>query len=133
MRRTIALYAALLIAACTVPAENAVPETAEQASPMEGTFEYVDPLRGQSIMRDGRWVFLYGPADGGAPMTGEAGTYEIVRDTAIHTVAYSTDPDRVGTVFRWTLGPVSGDTAGYVVMDETGQVTGRGRSVRRGR
>lgn len=131
MRRTMVLAGALMITACTAPAEDAEPGAAAQASLMEGTFEYVDALRGQSIMRDGRWVFLYGPADGTAPMTGEAGTYEIVRDTAIHSVAYSTDPDRVGTVFRWTLGPVSGDTLGYVVMDETGRVTGRGRGVRR--
>jgi hypothetical protein len=41
---------------------------------MEGPFEYVGTLKGQSIMAGGRFVFLYGPSDGSASMTGVAGT-----------------------------------------------------------
>jgi len=97
---------------------------------MEGTFEYVDNLEGQSILTDGHFVFLHGPADGSAPMTGEAGTYEIAHDTATHRIAYSTDSSRVGLVFKWTPESWSGDTIAYVVMNDAGEATGRGRSVR---
>jgi hypothetical protein len=97
---------------------------------MEGTFEYVGSLEGQSILTDGRFVFLYGPADGSAPMTGEAGTYEITNDTATHRIVYATDSSRIGLVFKWTPDSWSGDTIAYVVMDDAGEVTGRGRSIR---
>jgi hypothetical protein len=98
---------------------------------MEGAFEYFGTLKGQSIMTDGRFVFLYGPSDGSAPLTAEAGIYRISRDTATHTITYATNPSRIGTVFKWTPVSWSGDTVEYVVMDDRRQPTGRGRSVRR--
>lgn len=98
---------------------------------MEGIFEYVGTLRGQGILSGGSYMFLYGPADESAPMTSEAGVYQISDDTAKHTVTYSTDPEQVGLVFMWTIESTSGDTISYVVMDEVGEVTGRGRAVKR--
>ena len=82
-------------------------------------------------MTGGRYVFLYGSADESAPLTGEAGVYQISGDTAKHTITYSTNPERVGLVFMWTPESISGDTLAYVVMDEAGEVTDRGRSVKR--
>jgi hypothetical protein len=98
---------------------------------MEGAFEYVGTLKGQAILAGGRFVFLYGPADGSGSMSGEAGTYRISRDTAVHTVTYSTSPERVGTTFMWTAESWTGDTLSFVVMNAERQITGRGRSVRR--
>lgn len=123
-------------AAFQQPSKPSQPSTQKSAaavatSPMEGTVEYVGTLRGQSIMTGGRYVFLYGPADESAPMTGEAGVYQISDDTAKHTVTYCTDPERVGLVFMWTTESISGDTIAYVAMDEAGEVTDRGRSVKR--
>jgi len=64
-------------------------------------------------------------------MTGEGGTHRISRDTAVHTVTYSTSAERVGTTFMWTPESWKADTVSYVVMDAQRGVTGRGRSVRR--
>lgn len=96
----------------------------------EGTWVYTGDLRGQSINAGGRWVYFYGPADGGGPMTAEAGTYVVAGDTATNTVAFSTDAGRVGQIFRYTATALAGDTMSYTVMDADGRVTGQGRAVR---
>lgn len=100
-------------------------------SRLEGTFEYLAPLKGQAILANGRYVFLYGPADESAPMTGHAGSYQIARDTGSATISYATDPQMVGATFRWTAVAWSGDTVTYAVLDEAGQITDRGRAVKR--
>jgi len=126
------LIAALLVTAASISlpsARNGRQRT--QAPSMEGAFEYVGALKGQSTMVGGRFVFLFGPSDGSAPMTGDAGTYRISHDTATHTITYSTSHERVGTVFLWTPESWAGDTVTYVVMNAQRQMTGRGRSVRR--
>jgi hypothetical protein len=97
---------------------------------LEGVFEYTGTLQGQSILTGGRYVFLYGPADGSGPMTSHAGTYEISDGVVTHTILYHTDPGQVGGGFSWRLESMSGDTATYVTMDEAGEINGRGRSVR---
>ena len=121
----------LFAAACATSSPNAGLQLARPISPMEGTFEYVGTLKGQAILSNGRYAFLSGPVDGSAPMTGDAGTYSIVRDTATHRITYATSPQRVGTTYRWTAESWSADTLAYVVMNDAGQVTGRGRAVRR--
>jgi hypothetical protein len=95
---------------CTAPPSDQNQKSTASATPMEGSFEYVGALKGQSILTGGRFVFLFGPADGSAPMIAEAGRYHIARDTATHTILYSTDSARVGLVFRWTPTSWSGDT-----------------------
>ena len=130
MKRIVLLALAVVASACTAPSRD-VTQKAAGTSPLEGTFEYVGTLKGQSVLIAGRFVFLYGLADGSAPMTGEAGTYQIARDTATHTITYSTDSSRIGLVFKWTPESTSGDTMSYVVMSAGGEVTARGRSVRR--
>jgi hypothetical protein len=129
MMRRLALVAGVVVAAVAGRQPTRAPAAAPPS--MEGAFEYVGTLKGQSSLAGGRFVFLYGPADGSAPMTGDAGTYRISRDTATHTIKYSTDPGRVGTTFLWTPVSWSGDTVTYVVMNAERQVTGRGRGVRR--
>lgn len=129
MRCIALLSGALLAAACAAPDAEANPQGSSQGSELEGIFEYTGGLRGQSIMTDGRYVFLYGPADESGPMTGHAGTYVISGDVITHTIRYHTDPDRVGDVFSWKVESRSGDTITYVTMDEAGELTGRGRSI----
>jgi hypothetical protein len=133
---TLTLVALLALTACKQPSEPSqvsIQTDTEVAatSPMEGTFEYVGTLRGQGILSGGSYMFLYGPADESAPMTSDAGVYQISDDTAKNTITYSTDPETVGSVYRFTIESTSGDTISYVVMDEAGEVTGRGRAVKR--
>jgi hypothetical protein len=129
--RRIALFAGiLLVAACAAPEAEANHQGMAPDSELEGVFEYTGGLMGQSIMTGGRYVFLYGPADGSGPMTSHAGTYVIEGDVVTHTIQYHTDPDVVGDVFSWKVEATAADTITYVTMDEAGEVTGRGRSIR---
>ena len=130
MRRIAFLPAIALLAACAAPEADANQLTSGSDSELEGIGEYVDGLMGQSIMTDGRYVFLYGPADGSGPMTSHAGTYEITGDVATHTIHYHTNPDRVGDVFSWKIESTAGDTITVVTMDASGEITGRARSLR---
>ena len=132
MRFVVPLLAATLVVGCAPSAEDMVDDAVVSQTWIQTfTAEYLPPLRGQSMARDGRFVFLFGPADESGPMTGEAGTYEISGDTVTNTVLYSTDPERIGLVYRWTTESMTADTVAYVVMNEAGEVTGRGRSVLR--
>ena len=130
MRRIAFLSALFVVAACAAPeAEANAPDQASD-SPLEGVFEYTGGLTGQSIMIGGRYVFLFGPADGSGSMTSHAGTYVIADDVVTHTIRYHTNPDRVGDVFSWRVESTSGDTITYVTMDEAGETTGGGMSIK---
>jgi len=131
MSRWTVLGIALLAVACAAPVDEApLQGSTGPADWQEGVWEYLPPLQGQSIAREGRFVFLFGPADESGPMTGEAGTYELAGDTVKNTVRFSTDPDRIGYEYWWTLESQSGDTLGYVIMNPQGEITGRGQSIR---
>ena len=114
----------------SAPNESEVSQAAPAPAWLEGVFEYVPPLRGQSIGLDGRFTFLYGPADGSGPMVSEAGTYEVSGDTVTNTVVYSSDTALVGRVFKWTVASFVDDTVAFVVLNADGEVTGQGRAVR---
>lgn len=130
MRRIAFLSALFLVTGCATPEAEANPQSSGSDSSLEGVFEYTDGLMGQSIMTGGRYVFLYGPADGSGSMTSHAGTYVIADGVVTHTIRYHTNPDRVGDVFSWRVESTSGDTITYVTMDEAGELTGRGRSIK---
>ncbi len=130
MKRFAFLPVVVLLSACAAPEAEANPQTSGQDSELEGVFEYFGTLKGQSILTEGHHVFLYGPADGSGPMTSHAGTYEISGDVVTHTINYHTNPDRVGDVFSWRIESTAGDTVSFVTMDESGEITGRGRSLR---
>ena len=130
MSRWSILGPVLLLAACTAPVEEqSTPGQMGGADWQEGVWEYVPPLQGQSIANAGRFVFLFGPTDESGPMTGESGNYEISGDTVKNTVRFSTDPNRIGREYWWTLESRSGDTLSYVIMNPQGEITGRGRSI----
>ena len=130
MRRIAFLSALLVVTACAAPEAEANPQDSGSDSNLEGVFEYTGGLMGQSIMTGGRYVFLYGPADGSGSMTSHAGTYVIADDLVTHTIRFHTDPDRIGDVFSWRVESTSGDTITFVTMDEAGEPTGSGMSVR---
>ncbi|MDH3459322.1 MAG: hypothetical protein OER90_20965 [Gemmatimonadota bacterium] len=130
MSRATILGALFAIACGAPPPPNADQQQGTSASPLEGTFEYVGTLKGQAILANGRFVFLYGPPDGSAPMTADAGTYQIAGDSATGKNLYSADTARVGVIYRWTAESWSGDTMAYVVMNDSGRVTGRGRALK---
>ncbi len=87
---------------------------------IEGVYEYITPLKGQST-----------PADGKTPMKGEAGTYTINGEKITCTFLYSNDAKAVGTSFSWKVKSWSGDTVTYVTYNNKGEMTGEGRSVRK--
>jgi hypothetical protein len=129
MSRLALIATVIFAAACAAPDAEPAEDTTEPAEWLEGVAEYVSPLQGQSISYGGRFVFLFGPEDGSRPMRGESGNYEILGDTAKNTIRFSTDPDRIGMEFLWTIESISGDTFSYVIMNPEREVTGRARSI----
>lgn len=105
-------------------------EMLSKASGIEGVYEYLPPSKGQAVNRNGKYVYLFGPADGKVPMNSNAGTYEIVGDSIKNTITYHTDPKQVGTVFYWKVKSWSGDTVTYQTMNAKGEPTGIGRAIR---
>ena len=130
MSRLALIATVIFAAACAAPEAEPAEDTTETDSRLEGVWEYLPPTQGQSIAQDGRFVFLYGPADGSSPMTGESGNYEISGDTVKNTIRFSTNPDRIGVEYWWTIESISGDTLSFVTMNPEGEATGGGRSVR---
>lgn len=131
MSRTTRLVGIVVIVASTAAAGELTQGGAGTQSPYEGVFEYVGKDKGLAILTNGRFSFVYGPADGSAPMSGDAGTCRIARDTATGNVTYSTVAERVGAVYRWRITSDVRDTVNYVTFDSTRKVVGGGRAVRR--
>jgi hypothetical protein len=131
MSRATRIVGILAIVASTAAAGKLTHRGVAAQSPYDGVFEYVGKDKGLAILTNGRFSFVYGPADGSAPMSGDAGSYRVARDTATGNVAYSTVPERVGAVYRWRITSDVGDTVSYVTFDSTRKVVGGGRAVRR--
>lgn len=105
-------------------------EMLNAASGTEGLYEYLPPLKGQGVNRNGRFVYLFGPADGKGPMISQAGTQIISGDTVRNTITFCTDPKQIGTTYSWRLKSLSGDTITYEIMNEKAQITSIGRAVK---
>src|SRR5882672_8483224 len=95
---------------------------------IDGVFEYLSPGKGQSINRNGRFVYLFNNADGKS-MTSSAGTYEVSGDVVKNTIAHCTDSKQIGTSFWWTIKSWAGDTLTYETRNEKGERTGVGRAL----
>ena len=100
------------------------------SSGIEGLFEYLPPLKGQGVNRNGRFVYLFGPANGNGPMTSQGGTQQISGDTVKNTIEFSTDPKQVGTTYSWRIKSISGDTTTYEILDEKGQVATSAKAIK---
>jgi len=109
------------------------PKKTEADNEVDGVYEYLPPLKGQSVVRHGHFVFLFGPSDGKGQMIGQAGTYRISGDTVKSLITYSTDSTTVGTGFWWRIKSVSGDVFTYDLMNDKGEITGSGSAKRTSR
>jgi len=107
-----------------------VDEALSGAGGIDGVYEYLPPGKGQAVNRNGQFISLFGPADGKAPMTSQGGSYTFSGDSVKNTIAYSTDPKQIGSVFWWKVKSWSADTLTYDVMNEKGERTGGGRALR---
>ena len=96
---------------------------------IDGVYEYLPPGKGQSVNRNGRFVYLFGSPDGKS-MTSQAGTYIISGDTVKNTITYCTDPGQVGAVYWWKVKSWSGDTISFNLMNDKSEITGGGRAIR---
>lgn len=128
MKRVVLVITLLVVVGCNArPANTPAPPA---TSAVDGQWDYVGTLKGQASTADGRFVFLFGAPADTATMIANAGTYTVANDTASGRILYSTVPANVGVSFRWTITGWSGDTASYVVLNDSARVTGQGRAVR---
>jgi len=102
----------------------------ESARDVDGVFEYLPPSKGQAVNRNGRFVYLSGPADGKGVMNSTAGTQTLSGDIITNTITHCTDPKRMGTTYRWRIKSWSGDTVTWETMNEKGEVIGGGSAIR---
>src|SRR4051794_22521077 len=128
MTRILALIG-LVATVSAAPTTATRAPTRSPAASLEGVFTYTGSLKGQAIIMNGHFIFLFGSASGGGMMS-HAGSYRIRGDTARATIQFSTDSTAVGKSLRWTVTSWSADTATYVMMDPDGQENGTGRAVR---
>lgn len=101
-----------------------------ETNKIDGVFEYLPPLKGQSINRNGKFTYLYGPADGSAPMISQAGTYNVADGIVKNTVTYSTETSQLGREYWWKVKSWDGDTVTFETMNVKGELTGGGRSIK---
>ncbi len=91
-------------------------------------FQYSSPLQGQAIMIDNHFSFVLGSSD--STMITEAGTYIESNDTIYNKVLYSSNPKLIGYEFKWSVESFKGDTIIYVVYNNKGEITSRGKAIK---
>ena len=65
----------------------------QNASGIDGVYEYLAPGKGQSINRNGQFVYLFGPPEREGTYDQPAGTYTFSGDTIKNTITYATDTE----------------------------------------
>ncbi len=111
-------------------AHSEAPAAAAPAG-IEGVYKYLPPQKGLAVYNGRHFNFLYGPADGSGAMTASAGTYEMVGDTAVATIFFSTNPAYApGSRFRFLSRMLPGDTSVYTLLDAAGRPVGGGRALK---
>lgn len=104
---------------------------ATTAHPYQGVYQYLPPLKGLGVYHGAHFNFLLGREDGSGGMVSTAGTYQMVGDTAVATVLFSTSPaTEPGSQFRWVVRSAAGDTSAYTLLDAFGRPIGSGRAVK---
>ena len=129
MKPLLLVLAAVVTVGCQ-PQSSGQGAAASGASPLEGQWAYVGTLKGHASLVNGHFIFLYGGSADTATMIGTSGTYQIAHDTATGHVLYSTLHSEIGKTYRWTAESWAGDTISYVVLNDSGRVSGRGRAVK---
>lgn len=105
-------------------------EKLQSATNIEGVYQYLPPNKGQSIIRKGHFVFLFGPSDGSQPMIGQSGTYTMLGDTVKNLINNSTISSQIGTKYWWRVKSWQGDTVTFETMNTRGEIIGTARSLR---
>jgi predicted ester cyclase len=107
-----------------------LPEIMQAASGIEGVYEYLPPVKGRGIIKNGYFNFMFGPLDGSGPMTSNSGTHTFSSDTVKCITTHSTDVKQTGAIWQWRVKSWSSDTVAFEVMNDKGQITSTGRAVR---
>ena len=92
-----------------------------QLKKFEGSYKYVSHQGGGIILSG--YLIALGQSDGAA------GTYVDTNDTVTFKYLFSTNPDLIGTEFTWVNESMAGDTLNWALINETGEVVSRGKSL----
>ena len=107
---------------------NPTDEMRSQMKDIEGFYQYAAPYRGLSTMLGGYYIYLYGLPD--EEMMANAGTYKVDKDKTTCKILFSTSPELIGVESDWIKKSVIGNTLTWVNIDDNGEITGTGQSVR---
>lgn len=107
---------------------NPTKEIRSQMKDIEGFYQYVAPYRGLSTMLGGYYIYMHGNND--SPMVAVAGTYITVGDKTTTKTQYATDSRVIGAESSWIKKSVVGNTLTWANVNEKGEITGSGQSVR---
>ena len=103
-------------------------ETRSQMKDIEGFYQYAAPNRGLSTMLGGYYIYLYGQPDG--EMIAQAGKYKVDKDKTTCKNQFATNPQLIGVESDWIKKSVIGNTLTWVTIDDKGEITSTGQSVR---
>lgn len=92
-----------------------------QMKKFEGSYNYVSGYGG-GIILSGYMVYI-------TQSNGGAGTYEEINDTVTFKRLFSTDPELIGAETTWVNESRTGDTLNWAVVNKTGEVRSRGKSL----
>jgi len=131
------------IVALPVLAAQAQPNVAGR-SPLEGVWDYLPPLRGQSLYVSNHYV-MFSTRPDSAPMATtltesdqaklyrtlslQSGTFAIADTVVTMNQALAKNPRQAARTWRWSFA-IKGDTLTWHVLDAQGKTTATGRSVR---
>ena len=99
-----------------------------QMKDIEGFYQYAAPNRGLSTMLGGYYIYLYGQPDG--EMIAQAGKYKVDKDKTTCKNHFATNPQLIGVESDWIKKSVIGNTLTWVTIDDKGEITSTGKSVR---
>ena len=107
---------------------NPTEEIRSQMKDIEGFYQYAAPNRGLSTMLGGYYIYLYGQPDG--EMIAQAGKYKVDKDKTTCKNQFATNPQLIGVESDWIKKSVIGNTLTWVTLDDKGEITSTGQSVR---
>lgn len=90
-------------------------------SQLQGIFAYLPPNQGMSAMLDNHFIFVFGDSD--TTMVCQAGTFETFEDTVIYTTEYSSNPELVGSIIKWSAVFMDNDSLKTIIFDDNGNIT----------
>lgn len=144
LMRSLRVYADDKAAALGIASSAAAAQQGRPASVLDGVWDYLPPLRGQGLYRDGQYVLFFTRPDSAPPagamdegaqarlfrtMGLQAGSFTISDTIVTMHQHHAKDPRVPPRTWRWSY-TLMGDTLAWRVLNAQGQVTARGRSVR---